>query len=58
MAAKWTKTIVGVTLMTGIAGSAGALDLFCPGGSCHSILSHRVVVQVWTGTLWWQPTIN
>jgi hypothetical protein len=28
MAAKWTKTIVGVTLMTGIAGSAGALDLF------------------------------
>lgn len=27
MAAKWTKTIAGVTLMMGVAGSAGALEL-------------------------------
>jgi hypothetical protein len=53
MAAKWAKTIVGVTLMTGIAGSAGALDLLpgrvmsfhsepssgCPGLDWHIVVA-------------------
>jgi hypothetical protein len=53
MTAKWTKTIVGVTLMTGIAGSAGALDLLpgrvlsfhsepssgCPGLDWHIVVA-------------------
>lgn len=53
MAAKWAKTIVGVTLMTGIAGSAGALDLLpgrvmsfhsepssgCPGLDWHIVVT-------------------